>query len=229
MLALLSALPAELKAVVDEVEYSGEISHGEFIARVGKWCGRSVVTATTGVGKALAAATTQWVLDRFNPEVILFSGLAGALAPDLDLGDVVIASDCVYHDLDVTPLGFARGLVPYTKHRFIATDERLLSLAVATTIEGAKVRSGRIVTGDQFITNRSSPEACHLFGELSGDVVDMEGASIALVAALNNIPCLIIRTVSDRADGSAAMSFLSALERASENGYQVLRGVVGSL
>ena len=228
MLALLSALPEELKRIHEEIEFNGQISHGGFVARVGHWLGQEVVTTTVGVGKALSAASTQWIIDRFSPRAVLFAGLAGALADDLRINDVVVGSDCVYHDLDTRALGFQRGAIPHTDYRFIQTNANLNTLALKASGLSGKIRAGRILTGDQFITEKGDQTLNTLLNELKGDVIEMEGASIALVCSYNDTPCLILRTVSDQADGSASTSFLQALENASENAYLVLKQVAGS-
>lgn len=205
---------------------------GPFTAHRGTLAGRAVIVTKSGVGKALAAAHTQHLVDSNRPTAIVFTGLAGALNPAYRIGDIVVARDCLQHDLDATALGFARGAIPFTPWRIFACDEALVYAAcvAAEAVVGENaasageagdqaapaVHTGRILTGDRFITDAAAPELSYLRDELAGDAVEMEGAAVALVATLNDIPCVVIRTVSDRADGTAPGDFTAFLARASE-------------
>ena len=111
----------------------------------------------SGVGKVFAAMVTQKIIDSYQPESILFTGVAGGLNKGYEVGDVIVAHDCIQHDLDATELGFSRGTVPYTNYRFFVTDTRLKSLALNTIMEHT-LHEGRIVTGDQFLTKKEIHE-----------------------------------------------------------------------
>ena len=182
----------------------------------------------TGVGKACAAMVAQYAVDRERPDCLLVTGIAGSIRPGLALGDVVVSRDCVQHDLDVTALGYPLGEVPFTGHRFMAADPRLVELALATPVPGQQVVAGRILTGDQFITAADAARMERLHS-LEGDAVEMEAAAVALVATVNGIPFVIIRSISDHADAAAPADFKAWLRRAAANSYTVCAGILQGL
>ena len=188
--------------------------------------GKKVVVVKCGVGKVFAALTTQKLIDFYTPEFLVFTGVAGALNPDYEIGDIVLAEDCVQHDLDATGIGIPRGTIPYTNHRFFSSDENLINKA-AKTPTAHTIHIGRILTGDQFLTDSSSLE--YLTSEFQGDAVEMEGASVGFTCTLNHIPFLLIRTISDKADHSATADFTGFVKEVSKNSLGVLKHLLISL
>ncbi len=174
--------------------------------------GKNIVFAATGVGKSLAAMATQKAIDTYHPRYILFTGLAGALNPSYQIGDIILAKETMMHDMNVTSLGFERGEIPYAHIRMIPADPTLLQLAQSYTAPQGRICVGRVLTGDTFVSTQHKNE---LRDELGGDAVEMEGASVALVAHQNQIPHLIIRIISDQADGQAKIDFERFLPQAS--------------
>ena len=157
----------------------------------------------------------------------MVTGIAGALSGRLALGDVVVSRDCVQHDLDVTALGVPVGQVPRTGHRFLAADARLVALAMATEVPGQQVVAGRILTGDQFVAAAATRQ--ERWRCLNGAAVEMEGAAVALVATVNRVPFVIVRAVSNHADGAAPADFGAALRRAAANSSTVCAGILRGL
>ena len=186
-----------------------------------------VTVLHSGVGKVSAAMVAQYAVDHFRPDYLIVTGIAGALGGRLALGDVVVSRDCVQHDLDVTALGVPVGQVPRTGHRFLAADPRLVALAMATAVPGQQVVAGRILTGDQFIATVAARQ--ERLARLDGTVVEMEGAAVALVATVNRIPFVIVRSVSDHADGNAPADFRDCLRRAAANSCTVCAGILAGL
>lgn len=168
----------------------------------------SVVIVRSGVGKVNAALCTQILADLFEVTHIINTGVAGSLNPKLDIGDILISRDALHHDVDATIFGYKPGEVPQLGLREFPADERLAQLARETC---EKVNPdihavlGRVVSGDQFISGNEIKE--RLIREYQGDCAEMEGASIAHGAYLNNIPFVIIRAISDKADNSAEMDY----------------------
>ena len=178
--------------------------------------GKRVVTVEIGVGKVNAAAATQSLIDRYRPGYLFFTGSAGGLSPDLDVGDVIIASEVAVHDVgahrheDFVPTGFMvldGGEDQYFAHRMYASSE-LVDLARRTAERldwlqdrrgrPLRVRVGTVVTGDQVIL--SAEKKGWLIDTFDALVVEMEGAAFAQVASANEVPWLLIRSVSDHAD-----------------------------
>ena len=180
-----------------------------------------LAVAVSGVGKAMAAMTTEFLVSRFSPRGIVMVGLAGALAKELNIGDLVLARDAIQYDLDASPLGFEPGEVPYSSHRFILSDSRLLEVARRFSPPEGRLHLGRILTGDRFIADPVDRSA--LATRFEGDAVEMEGAAAGLVARIHDIPFLLARTISDSADGAAPKSFNRFLSRASRQSEALIR------
>lgn len=168
----------------------------------------SVVIVRSGVGKVNAALCTQILADVFEVSHIINTGVAGSLNAKLDIGDILISRDALHHDVDVTIFGYKPGEVPQLGLREFPADERLTALAKeACEKVNPDIHAclGRVVSGDQFISGDEIKE--RLIREYQGDCAEMEGASIAHGAYLNNIPFVIIRAISDKADNSAEMDY----------------------
>lgn len=188
--------------------------------------GKKTVVVKSGVGKVFAAMVCERLIDEFDPGAVIFTGVAGALNRELDIGDVVLSETCIQYDLDAEALGFPRGEIPYTHLREFKADEALISIAGSTKLRGNKVITGTILTGDQFMTTKETKEHKYLTEELHGDVIEMEGGSIAQVCTLNKIPFIIVRTVCNRADGTAAADFNKFLPLAARNSFNVVKSLL---
>jgi len=190
---------------------------------------KRVVIVKSGLGKVFAAVVCQKLIDLFKPSKIIFTGVAGGINSRLNIADVIISKDCMYHDLDCTAMGIKRGQIPFTKFRFFKADPKLRKLALKTRIEKHKIISGRILTGDQFLTKTKIKTHSYLKKELKGDCVEMEGAAVAHVCTINKIPFLIVRTLSDKADSSAKIDFKKFLPVAAKNSFLVVRTILKNL
>lgn len=170
--------------------------------------GKKVVVVRSGIGKVNAAVCTQILADIFHVEVVINTGVAGSLNNDINIGDIVVSTDVVQHDMDVSPLGYSRGQIPDMEVLSFEADEALRHLAVEACREvnpDIEVHEGRIASGDQFIS--SQEVKYHIVRDFGAYAAEMEGASVGQAAYLNKIPFLIIRAISDKADGSAHMDY----------------------
>jgi adenosylhomocysteine nucleosidase len=195
----------------------------------GNWHGKPVVLCRSGVGKVNAAVCTQMLIDRFGAGRVLFTGVAGATDPGLEIGDLVISSDCVQHDMDVRPLGFERGVIPYADQSVFPADPELVQLAgeISRQLFDCKVKIGRVMSGDQFIADKEKVRELHeAFG---GACIEMEGAAVAQVCAMNGVPYVVIRSMSDKADGSAHVNFPEFVGMAAERSYRLTSAMVQRL
>lgn len=228
MIAILSALQGETASVVEALEsprtveglgepiVTGRLSSGGTGSRE-----TELVVASTGVGKAMAAMSAEYLISRFAPDALVMVGLAGALSPALRIGDLILATDCIQYDLDASPLGFAVGEVPYAGHRLIPSDPVLLEAAASFAPPEGKLHRGRVLTGDRFVADAGARE--RLVREFEGDAVEMEGAAVGLVCLIHRVPFLLARTISDTADGEAPKSFNRFLARASRQSAALVR------
>lgn len=196
---------AELKArmTVETVEKKAGM---EFYA--GSLNGAQVVVVRSGVGKVNAALCVQILADDFRVSHIINTGVAGSLNPRLDIGDILISKDAVHHDVDATIWGYQPGEVPQLGIREFPADEALADLArQACELVNPDIHAiaGRVLSGDQFISDKAVKQ--RLVDTFHGDCAEMEGASIAHAAYRNNIPFVIIRAISDKADDTAQMEY----------------------
>ncbi len=203
---ILGALDAEVQAFIQALTDHTTYQHGPFQVHEGTIENQRVVICQSGVGKVAAAMTTQFLIDRYQPQAVLFTGVAGALNPSYEVGDMVLATDCVQYDMDAIGLGFPVGNIPYTELRFFKSDSNLLYAAMSTAT-GHRIHQGRILTGDRFVTHEALPQLMVLNQELKGDAVEMEGAAVAQVCTIHKIPFLIIRTISDKANVDSPIDF----------------------
>lgn len=188
---------------------------------------KNVVVVKCGVGKVNAAMCTQAMIDLFSVDAIINTGIAGSLDAGIDIGDIVLATDTVEHDMDVAALGYEPGVIPDTETSVFATDVELLDIAqVAAKVAklDVKVFTGRVVSGDQFISSREKKE--WLVSKFGGRCAEMEGASIGHVATLNRVPYLVVRAISDKADDSAQMDYPAFAAKAIENSVRLMTEII---
>ncbi|MCL1818868.1 MAG: 5'-methylthioadenosine/adenosylhomocysteine nucleosidase [Spirochaetaceae bacterium] len=229
MIAIVGALDGEIAEFLAVLENQKEEKWTDFIFFTGTIENKKVVVAKIGVGKVMAALVAQHLIEAYKPETIIVTGLAGGLSQQLEIGDTLVAEDCIQHDLNAISLGFKRGEVPYSPYRILGCDNNLIDLAMRCVPENGKVIKGRILTGDQFITNRTLKSLQYLYDDLAGDAVEMEGAAVGLVATVNKVPFLLLRTISDRADTYAHIDFKSFLPKASRNSLHFIRFILRGL
>ncbi len=191
--------------------------------------GLDVVVVRCGIGKINAALCTQILVDDFAVDAVLNTGIAGSLNNDIEVGDMVISKDAVHHDFDLTPFGYKKGQLPGFKTVGFKADENLVSL-VCEVIEDLNIcglYTGRICSGDQFID--SIPAKTQLAEEFGGLCCEMEGASIAQAATMNNIPFVIVRAISDKADGTADVVYTAFEKKAAEQSAKLVQEIVKRL
>ncbi|MFP4508641.1 MAG: 5'-methylthioadenosine/adenosylhomocysteine nucleosidase [Spirochaetota bacterium] len=229
MTAVLGAMDGEVEAVVDALSGSTTHRFGAYTFHVGTLNTAPVVVGKSGVGKARAAMVTQYLIDHFPLDSLVFTGLAGSINPDIRIGDTLIARDCMQHDLDASALGFARGEIPYEQTRVFVCEPDLVSRARQVEPETGRVHVGRVLTGDQFIDRNGLQAMDFLRSELDGDAVEMEGASVASVCSFNGLPFCLVRTISDEANRNAKVDFERFLPVASANSMRFIRALTGAV
>lgn len=211
-LAILSAMEEELSLYRETCTVTGATERAGRTIYEAEHAGHTLALIQTGVGKVSAAMATQLALDVVAPDAVLCTGTAGALHDGLGIGDIVVAEDCLQHDLRVDFLGLPPGQVPFTDLRVFETDETLRAVAQAIDLAEHPVRTGRVLTGDTFVQDEAARQV--LRDDLGGDCVEMEGAAVGQVCVLNAVPFLLVRAISDRADGSSDVAFQAFLTEA---------------
>lgn len=228
-LGLIGAMNEEIELLIKHMDNVTETVKAGITYREGRFFGKDVVVCRSGVGKVNAAVCTQIMIDTFGVQAIVFTGVAGALDPELDIGDIVVSTECMQHDMDVTALGFARGVIPYEDTSVFVADAELRKLAYEASMRlfPGNAKQGRVLSGDQFIASRETVRQLH--EELQGACTEMEGASVAQVCSMNGVPYVVIRSMSDKADGSAHVNFAEFTVTASENSYRIVEELVKQL
>jgi adenosylhomocysteine nucleosidase len=219
----------EVRLLAAKLEDREEIRLAGISFVKGTIAGRRVVICKSGVGKVNAAVTAQLLVTACEAETILFTGVAGALDPELEVGDLVVSLDCLQHDMDASALGFPRGVIPFQEQSVYAADPELVRLAVSSGEEllPGRVRTGRVLSGDRFIADKE--EVAALRRDFGGSCTEMEGAAVAQVCGMNGIPFVIIRSMSDKADGSASVSFAEFTALAARRSCELVEHMLGKL
>ena len=191
---------------------------------------RPVVIVQCGMGKVNAGICAHTLIREFGCDRIINTGVAGSLDNRLDIGDIVVSTEAVQHDFDVSFLGFDKGEIPYTGLVAFPADEALRAAAaeaVRQTAPEVHVMEGRVCSGDQFIYRiAQKEEILHNFG---GDCCEMEGAAIAQVCHLNHTPFVIIRAISDKPDGSKIVNFPEFSKEAAASCARIVCSMVSRL
>lgn len=221
-IGIIGAMDQEIQLYKQEMNIIAETNKAGIIYYEGTMKGKKIVLCKSGVGKVNASVCTQIMIDRFNVESVIFTGVAGALHPELEIGDIVVSTDSQQHDMDASPLGFAKGTIPYSDKSLFEADKKLVELAVkaSESLGEGKTVVGRVLSGDQFIADRNVVHQLHEVME--GTCTEMEGAAVAQVCYMNQVPFVIIRSMSDKADGSAHVNFGEFTNLASHRSFQIV-------
>ena len=192
--------------------------------------GKEVVVVRSGIGKVNAAVCTQILVDDFKADTVINTGIAGSLKAEINIGDIVVSTDLVHHDMDAVNFGYPLGQIPQMDTFSFKADERLVELAEKACHEvnpEIQVFRGRIVSGDQFIADKAVKN--RITGNFQGYCTEMEGAAIGQAAYLNGIPFLVVRAISDKADGSANMDYAEFEMAAIEHSVKLTVGMIQAL
>lgn len=218
MIGIIGAMEVEVEKVRDAMDITGK----QNVAGMVFYCGRindtEVVLVRSGVGKVNAAVCTQILCDLYGVDVVLNTGIAGSLCADINIGDIVISTDAVQHDMDARYFGYDPGVIPQQDVSVFVADEALADKAVAACKKvnpDISVFRGRVLSGDQFIADKGKKQ--WLSDTFGGMCTEMEGAAIAHAAYRNGVPFLIVRAISDKADDSATEDYTTFEAKAIEH------------
>lgn len=230
MLGIIGAMDEEvskLKEIMEDVEIKQKASMDFY---KGKMCGKDVVVVRSGIGKVNAGICTQILVDEYGVDAVINTGIAGSLNAAIDIGDIVLSTDALQHDMDATGFGYEPGIIPRMETSTFVADEKLRKLAKESCEKvnpDIKVFEGRIVSGDQFISDKQKKD--YIEKNFKGFCTEMEGAAIAQTAYLNNIPFLIIRAISDKADDSATEDYPTFEAKAIKHSVNLVSEMVANL
>lgn len=229
-LGIIGAMDLETEILKSKMNVENTVEIAGMTYYSGSLQNKPVVVVTCGIGKVNAAACSQILVSNFKVDAIVNTGVSGAIHDDLNVGDIVISTDCMEHDVDCTGFGYEYGIIPQMETSTFIADPYLIDLAYNSSIEEVqshKIFKGRIVSGDQFV---SSPERkVFIETNFGAHTTEMEGASIAHVCHLNKLPFVIIRAMSDKADGSAHVNYAEFAEEAAKNSTQIIMNMVSNM
>jgi adenosylhomocysteine nucleosidase len=233
LIGLISAIEEELTRFKEQAAIAEVVSQAGLEFHLGRLEGCDIILLRSGVGKVNAAVATQLLIDRFGARAVVFTGLAGTLVPYLKRGDVVISNFAVQHDIDLTAFGRRPGQLSDTA-RQIEADPALIAAASEAYDQVAEAHGltsqmvvGTLATGDSFISDPSKIR--WLQREFGAVAADMEGGAVGQVCAMNRVPFVIIRVISDTAGGEAAGQFITFLDQASELTFEITAALLKRL
>ena len=225
MIGIIGAMDEEVNAIIGKMTNVESREKAGMTFNKGTLEGKEAVVVRSGIGKVNAGLCTQILVDDYKIDAVINTGIAGSLKNQIDIGDIVLSSDALYHDMDATGFGYPLGQIPQMDAFSFQADEQMRKLAKEVCEEvnpEIRVFEGRVVSGDQFISSREVKDK--IKENFDGYCTEMEGAAIAQTAYLNQIPFVIIRAISDKADDSATMDYPTFEKQAVEHSVRLTRG-----
>ncbi len=206
-LGIIGAMDIEIRMLKENMQELAQVQRAGMTFYTGRLENAEAVVVQCGVGKVNAAMCTQLLIDCFGVTRVVNTGIAGSLCPELDIGDLVVSRDAIYHDFDLRFWDRPIGQVPGMDVTAFPADAVLMQLAldVANAVNPGHAQPGRVASGDQFICSREQKD--RIIADTGALCAEMEGAAIAHTAYRNGVPFVILRAISDKADDSAEMDY----------------------
>lgn len=229
-IGIIGAMELEVETLKSKMEVKSTSKKARMEFFEGTLNGVEVVIVRSGIGKVNAGMCTQILADLYGVTHIINTGVAGSLDAAIDIGDIVVSTDVIHHDMDATAFGYPLGEVPQLGMLSFPADDKMVSLAKAVCEKvnpDVKVFSGRIVSGDQFVADKAVKN--RISENFHGLCTEMEGAAIGHAACLNDIPFVILRAISDKADDSAEMDYPTFERKAAEHCAKLVEAFVAEL
>lgn len=196
--AIIGAMDDEINEFITNLDNKKYTKYSDFEIYTGNINKQKIVLSKSGIGKVNAATTTQFIINKYKPKYIINTGLAGSLTPSSKAGDIFIAEKMVQHDFDITAFGNPKGYmdngIEPDKPTIYYSDKNLVNEFINKS-KNKNIKTGTIATGDIFVSDKQTKNSIRK--EFGADLVDMESAAIAQTAKRNNIPVIILRSVSD--------------------------------
>jgi len=226
-IAIMGAMPEEIEPILAYLDDVQEVKYAKNTYYKAKYKNIEVVVAYSKIGKVFSTLTAATMLQMFACDVLLFTGVAGAVNDELKIGDLIVATKLPQHDLDITIFGHPHGYVPEGSV-YVEADKDLIALSKIVAQEmGVKVKEGIIATGDQFIA--SQERKGFIADTFHADALEMEGASVAVVCDALGVPFFILRAISDSADMDAGFNFDEFVESSAKESANFLMKMVDKL
>jgi len=226
-IAIMGAMPEEITPILQYLDNVQPVKYAKNTYYEATYKGVDVVVAYSKIGKVFSTLTASTMLQKFGCDVLLFTGVAGAVNDALKIGDLIVATKLPQHDLDITIFGHPHGYVPEGSV-YVEADRELIELSKQVASEiGVAIREGIIATGDQFIA--SQERKGFIADTFHADALEMEGASVAVVCDALDVPFFILRAISDSADMDASFNFDEFVESSAKTSAEFLMKMVERL
>ncbi len=209
---IIAAMDSEMRALADRMQNREEHILAAMPYYTGTLEGVPTVVCCCGVGKVNAAIHTQILIDRFKPDVLIQNGVAGSLSQDVDYFDLIVGNELIYHDMQTWVLEQFEPL-----QTLYTADPHLVQIAAQAA---GDCKIGRIATGDWFVQEYTDRE--RIAAQTNALCVEMEGCAVAHTATLNNVPFVVLRAISDKADGSAHVDYVDFAQKAADRAVEIL-------
>ncbi len=229
-IGIIGAMELEVQCLKKQIQVTRVVEKASMEFNQGTYQGKEIIVVRSGIGKVNAAMCAQILVDEFQVELIINTGIAGGLADGVEIGDIVISKDALQHDMDATGFGYDIGIIPQMETSVFIADPKIVELAdQVCKKENPDINTyvGRIVSGDQFISSKEKKE--WLLDTFKGYCVEMEGAAIAQAAYLNHVKFVIIRAISDKADNTACEDYPQFEQKAAEHAVNLVNGMIALL
>ncbi|ANE36407.1 multifunctional 5'-methylthioadenosine / S-adenosylhomocysteine nucleosidase / 6-amino-6-deoxyfutalosine hydrolase [Campylobacter iguaniorum] len=223
-IAILGAMSEEIAPLLDKLQNYETVKYAKNEFYLAKYKNHDLVIAYSKIGKVNSTLTATLLIEKFKCEMLLFTGVAGALNEKLKIGDILYTTSTVQHDLDISAFGHPYGYVPGI-NVYEKTDDKLNEIAkIVAAKNGINLVGGVIASGDQFICDPVKKE--WIKSTFDADAVEMEGASVGQVCATLDIPYFLMRAISDEANGGAEIDFDKFLEEVAQKSAKFVLGMV---
>ncbi len=227
-IGIIGAMESEVRSLISMLEAPSTKQISGVTFHYGSLLGKNTVIARCGVGKVFAAICTQTMILEFSPSLIVNTGVGGALASGISIGDVVIADRLCQHDMDTSAVGDPKGLVSGINKIYFDSDEKTVDLlSSAASALGIKTVVGTVASGDKFIS--SMEDKLRIRDDFGACCCEMEGAAVAHTCYVNNTRFAVIRAISDSADGEATMDYPTFLPIAAANSAKMTIELIKSV
>ena len=231
-IGIIGAMDKEVRTLIQMMDIEKTVDKASLKFYIGKLEGKDVVLVQCGIGKVNSALCAQILISEFDVDAVVNTGVAGAIHSSLDVNDIVISTEAIQYDVDATAFGYKKGQIPQMENSVFKADETLMETAYQSSLKQAegedfKIVKGRVATGDIFISSKELKE--ELENDFKAYCGEMEGGAIAHACTVNNIPFVIIRAMSDKADGSADVTYEEFVDKAAENSKDIVLRMLRAL
>lgn len=229
-IGIIGAMEVEVETLKKDMEVGRVVKKAGMEFHEGVLNGMPVVVVRSGICKVNAAVCTQILIDDFGVDGIINTGVGGSLNAEINIGDIVISTDVVHHDVNAVEFGYALGQIPQMKVFSFPADETFAEKAKAACNRvnpDITVWRGRICSGDQFVSSQEQKD--QIIKAFHGWCTEMEGAGIAQAAYLNDVPFIIVRAISDKADNSAYVDYATFEKKAAEHSVRLVEALMSDL